>query len=409
MKSERVGYVPGITTVSLLMYQRNRNLFSLLAVLLTAVLIAAIGGIFLFVADQFGGGPRLLSGGTDVGREIERQTDGDPLVLRGDAVSAEAVSATPHVTLGTHTATVLSVTTSQGSPMVASGSYDNSVKLWNRNDPTATRALSHSGRVNDLAFTPDGQYLVTGSGAGNIKLWNLPSNLSGQRLERSEDLLEATLKGESGRITSLAIDLTSRAIASGSSNGTLKIWDITQSVQVPTVTTLKPLGPQINALAFHPTDPNLLISGDQDGTVKIWDLARGEPLRILEDSADRIVSVDISQNGQYIASGSYDQTIRIWDLETGEQVQTLTGHDFVVSDVSFSPDGMLLVSGSYDESIKVWNWQNAAEACTLNGHAGFVYAVAFADSGNTLVSGGYDGTVRSWDLTAPANQSCLSQ
>ncbi|MEO1622478.1 MAG: WD40 repeat domain-containing protein [Cyanobacteria bacterium J06632_3] len=346
---------------------------------MTAGVITGVGGVALFLANQVVGTPRLPS------RAVEETA------LPTDATA----------TIGRHAATVLKVVAADQSPIIASGSYDNTAKLWNRFEPASVRSLPHSGRVNDLVFTPNGQHLVTGSGAGNLKFWNLGSNQ-----------LDKAIAAESGRITSVAVDGSSQLIASGSSNGTLKIWDVSAAPlsQGSPVTskTLANVGPKLNALTFHPTDSNLLISGDQDGVVRLWDLAQGEVILTLEDDADRIVSIDISNNGQYVASGSYDQTIRIWDIETGDRIQKIDGHAFTVADVSFSPDSSLLASASYDESIKVWNWANAQELCTLSGHSGFVYTVMFADSGNTLVSGGYDGTVRAWDLTSATHQKCLN-
>ena len=356
------------------MYQRNRNLFSLLAVLFTASLITGIGGIFLLLADQIGSGPRLVAN-TSI----------------SDSDSAAEVPA--FRTLGTHPSTVLSVAVGDRTPIMASGSYDNTVKLWNRNSGEDT-ALPHSGRVNDLVFTPDGEQLLTGSGAGNIKLWSIAGNL------------QSSIQSDSGRILSLAVNATGEIIASGSNKGILQIWS-TDSRQLQLESTLANIGPRINTLAFHPTEANILISGNQDGLIQIWDIERAEIIQTLDDNADRIVSIAISNNGQYLASGSYDQSIRVWDLEAGDLLQVLDGHNFSVADVAFSPDGTTLASSSYDESIKTWNWNSGRTLCTLEGHSGFVYSVAFTDSGNTLVSGGYDGTVRTWDLTATSNQDCL--
>ncbi|MGD1900354.1 MAG: WD40 repeat domain-containing protein [Phormidesmis sp.] len=364
------------------MDQRNRNLFSFFAVLFTAGLITGVGGFFLLLADELGGnGPQL--------------TLSNPVM--SNKAEANSVSAAPTLsvsqTLGAHTATVLSVETDSEQSLIASGGYDNTVQLWDRSGQRAA-TLAHSGRVNDLVFTPDGQRLITGSGAGKITTWALPSGR-----------LETSVRGRAGRILSLAIDSDGENLASGSSKGVLQIWSVSDAVQPLWI--LADVGPQINALAFHPTDNNLVLSGDQDGVIRIWDIASNRTIRMLDDGADRIVSLAVSADGKYVASGSYDQTIRVWSLETGDLLQTLSGHDFVVSDVAFSPDGRLLVSSSYDESIKTWDWAEGQSLCTLKGHAGFVYSVTVADSGNTIVSGGYDGTVRTWDLTAVPNESCL--
>ncbi len=262
--------------------------------------------------------------------------------------------------------------------------------------------------MNDLAFVTSGdrQMLVTGSGSGEITLWN----------PRSGEAI-TTIADKSGRIVSIAASPDGTRFASGSSNGTLKVWPVAEVAQQKSQTNLRgqvlaSSGPQISALAFHPTNKDRLVSGDHDGVIQVWDLQRNQPTLTLTSDADRIDTLSISPDGQYVASGSYDNIIRIWNLTTGRPVQTLLGHNFVVSDVAFSPDGKTLASSSFDESIKLWDWAEATELCTLSGHAGFVYSVAFADGGSTLVSGGYDGTVRSWNLaetlTANGKRGCLS-
>ncbi|MBE9064399.1 WD40 repeat domain-containing protein [cf. Phormidesmis sp. LEGE 11477] len=384
------------------MAPKNRNLFPFFAVLISAGVVASLGGTFLWISDWSGGDGRVIS----------------PLEMQDQASTQSSAVRT----IGSHAATVLSVAAEATSPLIASGSYDSTVKLWNRNDAEVARSLAHEGRVNDLVFTTDGQQLITGSGSGDVNLWRLPS----------ADLI-ATLPGNAGRIMSVATSLDNTTLAVGSGNGAIKTWALDEILsstrgnalasesELPGASTLNAIGPQINAIAFHPVNPNLLVSGDQAGAIRIWDVAQRQNTRTLtasaseeageenskENSAERILSLAVNSRG-YIASGSADASIRIWNLENAQLTQTLRGHDLVVADVAFSPDGTLLASASYDETIKIWDWQKNEVLCTLNGHSGFVYSVAFSDAGDTLISGGYDGTVRSWDLVTVAGGNCLA-
>ena len=374
------------------MYRNNRNLFPVLAVLLAAGLITGICSVFLILVDQLGGGSKVIARADAETTLVDRPST--PKNNTSKPFSTE--------TLGAHTDTVLKVatqTTASGNPLIASGSYDTTVKLWNPEVSKEAMSLAQNGRVNSLVFMPDRESLVTGSGSGDITFWNVATGEA-----------TATVAGQSGRIVSLASDAASTHIASGSSNGTIKVWPLTAnaaSVKVSEAKELVSVGAQINTLAFHPTDSQILVSGDHDGVIQVWNLEQAEPILTLDGDIDRILGLSVSRDGKYVASGSYDKIIQIWDLDTGAMVQTLEGHDFVVADVAFSPDGSTLASSSYDESIKMWDWTTAKELCTLSGHSGFVYTVAFADEGNALVSGGYDGTVRTWDLTEPNYESCL--
>ena len=378
------------------MYQRNRNLFSFLAVLVTAGLITGVVGIFLALADQLGGGSQLVSSGID-------------------SELSPAAAEPAFETLGSHSATVLSVSAAEDAPLIASGSYDNVAQLWDRNSKQ-TIPLPHDGRVNALTFSEENDLLVTGASSGELAVWFTPS---GQ--------LSDTVQTAAGQITSVAVAPRGKTVAVGSDQGSLTLWTITAGSNLQRLATLLPAGVPISAVAFHPIDDNLVLSGGQDGLVRVWDIDENAIAFTLDDGTQgngaqgdltpdsraqangpsKIVSIAMSNNGQYVASGSDDNIIRVWELESGKLIQTLNGHDSLVSDIDFSPDGTLLVSSSYDESLKVWEWARGLSLCTLEGHAGFVYSVAFTDSGNTLVSGGYDGTVRTWDLTATENQDCL--
>lgn len=367
---------------------KSRNVFPFLAMLISAGIIAGLGGMFLLLSDQLGSS-------TDIISNVAAQNQ-------------KSIQTKTNKTLGSHTATVLSVAADVSGSWVASGSYDNTVKLWNRDNAEVVRSLAHRDRVNDLVFTADGQYLLTVSSSGDINLWSVSSTE-----------LTTSFPGNSDRIMSVAIDADNSRFAVGSSSGAIKTWALNDTLrssstdtpsskrELPRAITLNTTGPQINTLAFHPANSNLLVSGDQAGTIRVWDIAQQRNTLTLEKSPERILSLSINNRG-YIAASSADASIQIWNLENAQLNQTLTDHELVVADVAFNADGTLLASASYDETIKIWDWQKNEVLCTLRGHSGFVYSVAFSDTDDTLVSGGYDGTVRTWNLAAIENRECIN-
>jgi WD40 repeat protein len=122
---------------------------------------------------------------------------------------------------------------------------------------------------------------------------------------------------------------------------------------------MKPLTGHIGSVisvGFSP-DGTHIVSGSSDRTIRIWDLRTGEEvIKPLTGHIGIVTSVGFSPDGTYIVSGSSDRTIRIWDLRTGEQVmKPLRGHNSRVTSVGFSPDGNYVVSGSSDDTIRVWD------------------------------------------------------
>ena len=114
---------------------------------------------------------------------------------------------------------------------------------------------------------------------------------------------------------------------------------------------------RVNSVAFSP-DSQRIVSGSSDGTLRLWDavtgLPVGHPLRSLGGFI--IITVAFSLDGRRIVSGSDDGTIRLWDAETGMPIGApLTGHDARVNSVAFSPDGRRIVSGYGDGTLQLWD------------------------------------------------------
>jgi len=172
-----------------------------------------------------------------------------------------------------------------------------------------------------------------------IKLWDLPSGR-----------VKGSLLGYSKGVTDLAITPKGDKVVSGSRDHTVKVWDLqTQR----TLNTLWGHTDEIRSVVVSPNGQHI-ISGSRDRTIKIWDLRTGHVLRTLRGHTQSVTSLALSPDGKTIVSGSRDATLRIWDFETGEHLNTLMGHSDLVRSVALSHDGKTIVSGSRDHTIRVW-------------------------------------------------------
>ncbi|KAK0747323.1 WD40-repeat-containing domain protein [Apiosordaria backusii] len=293
-------------------------------------------------------------------------------------------------TLEGHSDSVYSVAFSADGRQLASGSYDNTVKIW---DPASGQCLQtlegHSDSVYSVAFSADGRQLASGSYDNTVKIWD-PT--SGQCLQ--------TLKGHSNSVNSVVFSADSRQLASGSGDKTVKIWDPASG---QCLQTLEGHSNWVNSVVFS-ADGRQLASGSDDNTVKIWDPASGQCLQTLEGHSNWVNSVVFSADGRQLASGSYDNTVKIWDPTSGQCLQTLKGHSNSVNSVVFSADSRQLASGSGDKTVKIWDPASGQCLQTLEGHSDWVNSVVFSADGRQLASGSGDKTVKIWD---PASGQCL--
>ncbi|MCT7950862.1 serine/threonine protein kinase [Ancylothrix sp. C2] len=293
-------------------------------------------------------------------------------------------------TLKNHSSWVTSLAIGSNNLMVASGSLDDTIKLWNINTGELfTTLFGHLNAVNSVAFTPDGTLLASCSDDGTIKLWN-----------PSKGVLVATLKGHLRDINSVAISADGKLLASGSEDRTVKLWDLTKGF---TGNDFKPMrifsgrSGMIKCVTFSPKAERVA-SGGLDNNIYIWNVANGDLLSTLSGHFNSINTLAISPDGNILASGSKDQTIKIWDISKNNPMllRSLTGHTNMVNSVVFSPQGNTLISGSSDNTIKLWQVSTGKLIGSLVGHLGGVNVVVLAPDGKTILSGSSDKTIKIW-------------
>ncbi|MHC5760025.1 protein kinase domain-containing protein [Nostoc sp.] len=268
--------------------------------------------------------------------------------------------------------------------ILASGSDDKTIKIWNLNARLQTATLQgHSDWVYAIAISPDGQTLVSGSKDKTIKVWNLNT---GKEIR--------TLLGHSSYVNSVAISPDGQTLVSGSYDKTIKIWNLNTGKEIRTL-----LGHEgeILSVAISP-DGQTLVSGSTDNTIKIWNLNTGKEIRTILGHSSDVNAVAISPNGHLMVSASDDKTVKLWNLNTGKKLRTFVGHSADVNALAFSPNGENIVTGSDDTTVKVWNLYTGQVIHTFEGHTAEVYAVAFSPDGKTLVSAGKDKTIKIWQV-----------
>ena len=236
-----------------------------------------------------------------------------------------------------------------------------------------------------VAFGANGDTIASGSDDGTIRLWNAAT---GQH--------NLTLEGHTGTVLSIAYSSSGGTLTSASTDGTIRVWDTVFGGQKQTLTGYTDY---ISSVVFSPTT-GTLASGSADGTVHLWDTVSGVSTHTLTGHTDWVGSLAFSPDGLTLASGSDDGTIRLWEIASGEHQQTLRGHADAVGSVTFSPEGSMLASAGLDGAIYIWNTATGERQKTLMGQTGGILSIAFSPDGDTLASGGTDGTIYISDVTS---------
>ncbi|MBE7384702.1 MAG: AAA-like domain-containing protein [Leptolyngbya sp. SIO1E4] len=292
-----------------------------------------------------------------------------------------------------HTSSVRGVAFSPDGQMIATTSYDQTVKLWQPDGKLLATLTDHQGPVWGVSFSPNGQTLASASSDHTLKLWHA----DGTPLR--------TFKGHTDKVWGVAWSPDGDAIASVSADHTLKLWHPDGTL----LDTLTGHAGEVWGVAWSP-DGQLLASAGEDRIVRLWSRT-GVLLQTLSGHTAEVNSLSFSPDGQLLASASYDGTVKVWNRD-GNLLKTLTGHAQEVYSVSFSPDGARLASTSLDKTVQLWrlddsNGLEIMPETTLTGHTSQVFGVSFSPDGKTLASTGFDQTAKLWQLENTLQQTLV--
>jgi WD40 repeat protein len=280
----------------------------------------------------------------------------------------------------------------------------------------------HSNWIHSVAWSPDGKILATGSRDTTVRLW-----------QASDGVSLKTLQGHSDGVTGVAWRHDGKILASGSRDNSVVLWRVSNGEQLGRLMRHKY---HITEIAWSP-DGEMMASASVDYTVLLWDMKTGRVVRSLAHKA-QVYAVAWNPDGDVLATGSSDDVIRLWNTSDGSLLTTLRQEQneeaeteqlehgatrtsniggllksgsgglrpagsrqltYAVYSVAWSPDGQTLASGSTDGTVRFWRVSDSSLLHISRGHEGSIFHVDWSPDGQTLASGSTDGTVRFWRRT----------
>ena len=244
----------------------------------------------------------------------------------------------------------------------------------------------HLDIVTCTAIHPHDHLIASGSSDRTIKIWDIKGNL------------RQTLTGHTNWITSLSFSRNGQYLVSASRDSTIKIWKISRFTKLyaeKSLHTLKDHQSPVLAVKFSPTEA-IFASCGEDAKVRLW-RENGELFNTFTKGHHKwITCLCFSPDGQRIITASADRSIIIWNIN-GTPIKTFQAHNSFIEDIDISPSGRLIASASRGRDIKLWNMQGNLIA-TLEGHTDKVLQVRFHPNGKSLATVSSDRTIRFWNL-----------
>jgi len=313
----------------------------------------------------------------------------------------------------------------------------------------------HMAKINGLAFTPDGRFLVSAGDDKTVRIWDW-------RAARTVRMIHGEVNaGEEGKIFAMALSPDGRLLATGgwfpgsrAESDAIRLYDFATGRQLAL---LKGHNNVVNAIAFSP-DGRLMLSGSggREPTAIIWDVAGRRALREMKGHKDRILAVGFTPDGARAVTASDDSTLRLWRVADGGLIAVLAGHkrdldralairaqDSMIASgdatgeirlwdgytgqylrtlgaqktrngpLRFTSDGRYLIStcsygGCGADGQHVWEVETGREVLTYKKHASSVLAAAATPDGRLLATGGGDNQIHIWDPRTGETKHILS-
>jgi WD40 repeat protein/uncharacterized caspase-like protein len=281
---------------------------------------------------------------------------------------------------------VTAVANSPDGRSVAIGNSDGKVYVKNLFTGAVDLAIdAHDALVQTLTFSPNGQWLASGTSQGSIKLW-----------ERSTGRHVVTLRSHTGEtfIRGLSFSADSRLLASCGWDKSARVWsvpagDLQQTLMHDEFVHNTVLSPDGRWLA---SVQSFITTGRQ---IKLWDVESGELVYILLDrDIDWAAGLAFTPDGRHLATGLAGGLIALWKIGTAADLTLLTGHSGSVNSISSTPDGTLMLSGSSDGTLMIWDAATYRPLATLISIRGSLDWIVVTPDGL------FDGSPAAWKQLA---------